>query len=116
MFKECTSCHHVWEDRDDFLSDPAVVLVGYQVNFERLKEGLFLFNHELKTCGTSMAIAAGEFTDMHDGPIFSDIPHDTVENCPGYCEERSYLDPCNEKCECAYVRDVLDKVNKWPKR
>ena len=44
-FKVCTSCKHVWPERDDFLSDANVELVGYQPHFEELVAGLLLFNH-----------------------------------------------------------------------
>lgn len=114
-FKECTSCNVVWQDRKDFLEDPFVRLVGYQVNYGDLQAGLFIFNHETEECGTSLGIEAGKFIDMHTGPIFETRRVD-VENCPGYCSHKKMLDPCNRKCECAYVRNVLEKIRDWPKR
>ena len=115
MFKECPTCQHKWETREELLNDPTLRLVGYQVNYVDLEAGLFLFNHDIDECGTSLAIDAGEFTDMHKGEIFEDHTKETVSNCPGYCDERRFLGPCSEKCECSYVRDVLDKVKEWPK-
>jgi G:T-mismatch repair DNA endonuclease (very short patch repair protein) len=44
-FKGCSICNKVWKNRDGFLDDPDIVIVGYQVHFEDLTEGLFLFNH-----------------------------------------------------------------------
>jgi len=114
-FKECTTCHHVWENRDSFLSDPTLVLLGYQVNFLHLEAGLFLFSHETADCGTSLAIEAGEFADLYNGPIF-ETPHASIKKCPHYCLEETSLVPCPEKCECAYVREVLQIVKNWPKR
>lgn len=116
MFKQCSTCHEVWETREDFLGEPTLRLVGYQVNFGELKAGFFMFNHDTDECGTSLAIEAGEFTDMHKGPIFEDIRRESAESCPGYCDDSHRLDPCYQKCECSYVRDVLEQVRDWPKR
>ena len=113
-FKTCPLCHYDWQDRKKFLSDPNISLVGYQVNFGDLRAGFFLFTHEIPDCGTSMAIDAGKFTDMHDGPIFKERMEGT-EACPGYCLHQTSLKPCPSHCECAYVLDVLQTVKKWPK-
>ena len=114
-FKVCTFCRKVWETRDDFLGDPELTLVGYQVNYGDLVAGLFLFHHSVPECGTSLAIEAGEFVDMHDGPIFDQCLSGT-ELCEGHCGRTHDLGPCPNKCECAYVRDVLQKVKDWPKQ
>ena len=45
-FKQCTSCGFRWSTRDQFLEDPDLELVGYQVNFVELLTGFFLFNHK----------------------------------------------------------------------
>ena len=114
-FKTCTSCKHVWETRDAFLADPCVRVIGYQVNYGELNAGLFLFQHNIPKCGTCLAIEAGEFTDLHEGPIFSVNLHGT-DDCPQYCLDKHNLDPCSNPCECAFVRDVLQAVKNWPKR
>lgn len=111
-FKTCPKCEEAWNDRDTFLSDPAAALVGYQPNFGDLTAGFFLFTHEKPDCGTTFAVPAGRFTDMHDGPIF-ETRNTGTERCAGHCLHDSDLDPCKEKCECAYVRDVLQKVKAW---
>src|SRR3989339_443745 len=108
-FKECPNCHYMWPDRTTFLSDPMLSLVGYQANFSDLVAGYFLFNHDTPDCGTSLAIEAGKFSDMHNGPIFEERMTGTKE-CPDYCKSSSSLDPCFNKCECAYVRDILQVV------
>jgi hypothetical protein len=111
-FKTCTKCGHVWPERENFLVDPDLRLVGYQVNFENLKAGLFLFNHG---CGTTLAIPAEAFTDLHRGPIF----HERLKgapSCPDICLHQDNFKPCPAACECAYVREVLDRVARWPKQ
>lgn len=111
LFKECPNCRHLWRDRESFLSDPGLHLIGYQVNYGELNAGLFLFSHDIPACGTSLAVKAGKFTDMHKGPIFESRLADT-DSCAGHCLHVSDLSPCPEKCECAYVRDVLQEVKK----
>lgn len=111
-FKSCTSCRKDWPTRRDFLADPELTLIGYQADFEDLVEGLFLFNH---SCRTTIAIRAGEFTDLYDGPVFAKRARGT-EKCPGHCLRKSDLNPCPVKCDCAYVRDVIQTVRAWPKK
>jgi hypothetical protein len=110
-FKECPGCRHLWPDRESFLSDTGLRAIGYQVNYGELNAGFFLFSHDVPGCGTSLAIKAGEFADMHKGPIFERRLANT-DQCAGHCLHVKDLDPCPEKCECAYVRDVLQEVKK----
>ncbi|HPF98932.1 MAG TPA: hypothetical protein PLE77_02615 [Kiritimatiellia bacterium] len=112
MFKTCQMCGKTWRDRLEFLSDPELSLVGYQANLPDLSAGIFLFNH---TCQTTMGIHAGEFLDLHDGPMFKAHMTET-DDCPRYCLGERELRPCPAKCECAYVRDVLQVVKDWPKK
>jgi hypothetical protein len=112
VFKKCTCCNHPWFSRDEFLADNNLQLVGYQVNFGKLELGYFLFNH--LTCLSTIAVPAGMFRDLYDGPVFSERKTDT-ENCPGYCGDRDILDPCDQECECAYVREIIQVVQNWPK-
>jgi hypothetical protein len=115
-FKECTNCHKIWKDRNEFLNDDSMILDGYQVNYGDLVAGFFLFTHDVEDCGSTIAIPAGEFLDMHEGPMFDDISKENVEGCPGYCGDAKNMEPCGKKCECSYVRDVLDKVNHWQEK
>ena len=111
MFHKCSMCGKVWDSRVDFLDDPYVDVIGYQVSFIELEEGAFLFNHQ---CGTSMSISASNFSDMYDGPIFKEKKVGS-EECPENCINEQNLDPCPVHCECAYVREVLQIVKQWPK-
>lgn len=113
-FRTC-SCGYVWAARDDFLIDPKVVMVGYQVNFEHLREGFFLFNHLAEGCFTTLSIPAAEFLDLHEGEIFKERRDGTPE-CVGHCLHQSDLSPCPARCECAFVRKVVNVVAKWPKQ
>ena len=113
-FKKC-SCGHGWDSRDEFMADPLIEVVGYQVDFEDLKEGLFLFNHLNSSCRTTISVSAKHFFDLYKGPIFPDRLVGGA-NCPGYCLRRGELRPCPAKCECAFVREILKTVSEWPKK
>jgi hypothetical protein len=110
--KQCTCCGHVWRTRDAFLGDPQLELVGYQAEFDDLLLGLLLFNH--LACGSTIAVPAELFGDLYEGPVYSQRATGTAE-CPGYCLRQSELMPCPAKCECAYVREILQIVRRWPK-
>ncbi len=112
-FKTCTNCHREWPTRDDLLSDPTVAVVGYQVNFDELELGFFLFTDN--RCGTTLAVPAETFTDLYDGPVHQDR-RTGQDDCPGYCLMKEELRPCPAKCECAAIRLLLLMVMHWPKR
>jgi hypothetical protein len=111
-FKTCTFCRHVWPSREAFLTDPQISLVGYQAFSPDLVLGLFLFNHLV--CKTTLAIHAREFVDLYDGPIYGERLDET-EACQGHCKDTHDLEPCAQRCECAYVREVVQLVRQWPK-
>ena len=111
IFKKCPMCGYAWSTRDDFLRDPALELIGYQVNFEKLTLGFFLFNH---SCKATLGIHAGDFSDLYKGPVFHDRATGSKE-CPGYCLLEHELLPCPARCECAYVREIVQVVKKFPK-
>ena len=111
-FKRCTFCGYRWQSRKDFLKDASTDLIGYQVNFDNSILGLFLFNH--LSCGTTLGIPAAEFKDLYRGPIYSEKLTGTAQ-CPEYCLHENQLDPCPVKCECAYVREIIQIVRNWEK-
>ena len=110
-FKICSMCRQPWETRNDFLVDPELHLVGYQTNFEELRAGLFLFNH---VCMGTIAIKAQAFVNLYDGPMYKERLTESDE-CPGYCLNKTELRPCPSKCECAFVREVLQIITHWPR-
>jgi hypothetical protein len=111
-FKVCPKCGFVWSDKDAFAKDPGLEVVGYQAHFRDLTAGFFLFTH---ACHTTLAVPAGEFTFLYDGPIYTIHATGTAE-CPGYCLNKSELRPCPAACECAYVREILQILRKMPGR
>ncbi len=112
VMKRCPCCGYVWETRDAFLSDPRLAVAGYQVNFDDLSLGFFLFSH--LACGSTIALPARLFRDLYDGPIYETRATGTDE-CPEYCLYELELGACLARCECAYVREILQIVRHWPK-
>ncbi|MBX7256584.1 MAG: FHA domain-containing protein [Candidatus Hydrogenedentes bacterium] len=111
LYRKCPHCGTVWSSQDALLSDPSLVLAGYQVRFDDLGAGLFLFNH---SCGTTMAITADDFRHLYNGPVYPE-PRTGSDVCPRYCLNKEELRPCGADCECAYVREVLQLIKGWSK-
>lgn len=112
IFKVCNTCGHQWETRDRFLSDPGIEAVGYQVFFENLKLGLFLFNH---SCGTTLSVEADRLLDLYDGPFYPDRKPASGRNCPGRCLNENILSPCSDECRCAFISKMLQILKQWEK-
>ncbi len=117
LFKTCPLCEENWPNRDQFLEDPQLELIGYQVDFEDVTLGLFLFNHH--RCGTTLAIRAELFKDLYHGPLYC-IRRTGSETCPGFCLRSDELSACPADCECAWVREVLQVIRNrpstWPRQ
>jgi hypothetical protein len=114
-FKICTNCFAEWKSLDDFLSDPELKLVGYQVAFEDLEGGLFFFNHNRKNCGTTLAIPVKDFTLLSLRPIV--IRRPAPFKCDlGLCVRKGSLEPCPVACECVWVREIMQVILNWKKR
>ncbi|MEI6787976.1 MAG: hypothetical protein WCL49_05805 [bacterium] len=114
-FKTCSHCRHDWSTREKFLADPLVQIIGYQVNFDHLKAGLFLFNHLNEHCLTTISLKVDEFSSLFTGDVFEDRLTGSAE-CPGYCLNKNSLKSCPAKCECNYVREVIQLILKYPKK
>jgi hypothetical protein len=111
-FKQCSVCGFRWSTREQFLADPDIEIIGYQVNFVELLAGFFLFNH---SCKTTLAILSEAFEDLYGGPVFSERATGSAE-CQDRCLHESDLSPCPVQCECAFVREIIQHVKNWPKR
>jgi hypothetical protein len=114
IFKRCPFCAKLWESQDQFLSDPELELTGYQANSRALALGLFLFLHRAPACGTTLALEVGAFQSLHEGPVFSRRMQGGA-GCRGLCLHPQQFEPCDQPCECAYVRAILDRVHRWQK-
>ncbi len=110
-FKRCTVCGFTWMDRDSFLSDPDIEIIGYQVNFDSHHDGFFLFNH---LCRTTLSVPVNMFGDLYHGPKYKNILTDS-EQCQGYCLNENDLSPCGEECSFAFAREIIQIIKKWQK-
>ena len=110
-FKKCAPCGFEWESLNTFLGDPAIEIIGYQVHFEELETGLLLFNH---SCHATLAIQVDKVRHLYDGPIFQERMTGG-EDCPGYCLHEDALQSCPAHCECAYVREIIQRIKTWVK-
>jgi hypothetical protein len=111
VFKKCPLCGFPWERRSSFLSDPGIEIIGYQACFKNLTAGSFLFNH---SCAGTLAILVEEFQDLYDGPVYEERKTGT-DKCPQYCLHNEELARCPARCECAFVREIIQLVRGWPK-
>jgi len=109
-FKGCSMCGHRWPSRVDFLDDPQVTLVGYQLVSDDPVDGLLLFNH---TCGTTLALELSHFADLYRGLTYSRRLANT-DSCQRHCTSESDLQRCTNECACAWTREVLQIVRDWP--
>ena len=111
-FKICPSCNQSWDSREEFIADPSLELVGYQAHFKNLEQGLFLFNH--LSCKSTISVKSGKFADLYHGPLYKKNLLGT-DSCPEYCLFKTNLEACPVKCECTYVRDILQIIKAWKK-
>lgn len=110
-FKRCMNCLELWSSRDDFLSDPNLVLDGYKADFECLEYGLFFFTHMKPVCFSTMALEVADFMDVYQGPRHSER-NTGQPGCPGYCLDKAQLQRCEARCECAFVREIIQVIKK----
>jgi len=98
----------------DFLSDPQLKLNGYQVHFDDLEGGVFFFTHLHADCLTTMAIEVTAFLSLNDRPLLAKRDE---QLCTGsdFCVHQNDLQPKPAKCECRWVREILQTIRTWPK-
>lgn len=111
-FKRCSVCSHLWRSREGFLSDPSVRFLGYQADLSQTELGLFVFLHD--SCGTSMGIKADEFTDLYDGPVFSEPSSGSHEAAQYFLDENDLLPLVTDPAH-SYVRDTIQTILGWEK-
>jgi hypothetical protein len=105
-FKICPMCLTAWNDRESFVTDPQLVVNGYQAFFDRPEDGLILFTHRTKNCHSTLALKAANFKSLYQGPKH-DLLNRGEPSCPRYCLVNENLEPCREKCSMHWVREVL---------
>lgn len=109
-FKKCPLCGKIWQERSQFLSDPEVLLIGYQAHFVYPEKGLILFEHHTKNCGTSLAIPVKNFEDLYDGEKYDELLFGT-DDCPGYCLVKDNFEKCENRCRVAFAREIVNLIH-----
>lgn len=105
--KVCKFCDHPWSNRGEFLDDPNLEFIGYQSFVHDGVLGLFLFNHH--PCGTTLALSAKLFTDLHGDRIYES--RDDFEEAAPECLSAASGRACPAACECGFVRKVIGHIN-----
>ena len=110
-FRRCSQCDHRWTSREAFLADPAVSLSGCQVDTDHPKSSALLFDHKLKSCGTTIAIPVRLLTDLYSGPVHK-VNWAPSAKCPRKCFDPKNLESCPAECASAFVREILQVVRR----
>lgn len=107
-FKICPKCAYTWKTRDDFLEDPFVCLVGFQMNFKETESGHYLFNHILQSncCDTTLAVKVDAFLSLYKGPMFMEVKFGSLM-CEGHCKDVADLAQCQVECKNAVARKIM---------
>ena len=74
-------------------------------------QGMLLFNHG---CGTTMAVDVARFAALYQGLVYAQRFTGTSA-CEEHCESQYDLERCEQPCSCAWVREVIQIVRRWPK-
>ncbi len=111
VFQVCNYCGCRWSSRGEFLADETLLFNGYQADFESPDKGLFLFTHRGPGCGTTLALEIRHFIDLYHGPVYSERKLNSSD-CPGHCANIFNLERCENKCEFAYIRELIQIVRK----
>ena len=111
LFKVCPTCGHIWQSRNDFIMSDDVNIVGYQSNISDIEKGMFLFNHNVENCGSTIALRVRDFMDLYTGPTFLQPKVGTGE-CEKRCLEYSDIERCNANCRHAYIREIIQFLRK----
>ena len=105
-FKSCGKCGQIWHKRADLVRDPELILIGYQPTFADAAEGLLLFTHVARDCGTTLAIKVAEFKDLVP-PHAESIKSTGTLVCPSHCLRVRDLQVCSVPCQMGWVRQLI---------
>lgn len=110
-FKVCPKCGEVWKDRDSFLDDKTLKLNGYQADFEIPDRGLFFFTHLKEDCDSTMTLESDCFLDLYSGKRYNES-QTGKKGCPKHCLNKTDLERCENMCELAFNREVINIIKK----
>jgi hypothetical protein len=105
-------CRDLWVHAADFLADPNVVFLGYQVDSMEDGTGWFLFNH--LRCSTTVAVGLHGFAGLSQEPVLADSC-DVRGVREDFCLARREHRRCPPRCPCAYVTQTARLIQDWGK-
>lgn len=108
-FKECPDCGHVWDTREDFLADTQLELIGYRADLVDLIGGRLFAVHKVPGCFSTLTVSLAAFWDLQRGAGHSERLEGD-EQCPGHCRDVSDLATCDNPCDCAHAREIVQEV------
>lgn len=114
-FKTCPTCGKTWFSQKHFISDPSLKLNGYTAHFKKLERGMFFFTHSVQNCKTTMALEVSHFQNLYTGIRYTQ-KRARMDDCPGYCLDKTQLNRCDAYCECAFAREISNILKNYPKK
>lgn len=123
-FKTCPLCSTSWYTIDDFIRDSEIEVIGYQPHPEKTGAGLFIFGH--RHCNSSISVQLEALSDLQvcltqDADSVYIIGPDMIQEenstevCYTNCLRKTDSSNGNKRCECAYVREVIQLIKHLPK-
>lgn len=114
-FKVCPKCGRRWASRTELLSDPQIILLGYQPGANGFRSGIFLFLH--LSCETSLALELPDLEAISRVPLLaeSQCTHNIPIPPQVPCLARRDGLPFPAACVCECVSDILSRVRSWRK-
>lgn len=114
-FKQCPMCKSGWNLAENFLADPSITLHGYKVCFDNLMDGSLLFIHGDSRCYSVFSMRIGDFSFLSSSSPSPGLKAGT-KRCPSKCLKQNDLSPCPVNCSGAMVREIIQKILKYPKQ
>ncbi len=112
VFKTCPKCGRQWPSAEDFLTDAAVRLLGFQPGPEGHQRGFFLFHHHQCDSSLTVSMSAFEPLGLLVGFASSRCAAGLVTKlCLAAMENR----PCPPQCVCESVWKIMGLIDSWPK-
>jgi hypothetical protein len=108
FFKKC-SCGYFWRNCNEFLDDPEVVIIDYQINVVDFAKGYYLFNH-IDDCRSTIALEVEKFFSIYDGPVYEKSLRGTPEcTCFGK-DSMNFAECCDRHCRDATARRIIQII------
>ena len=105
-FRMCGACKHAWPTWHSFVLDPAVRLLGLQVQITNPDFNVLIFEH---CCGSSVSILTPRLRHLLPEPELAKPPALLMgtEQCRGHCRSLEDYEACDRPCSNARDRTLI---------